>query len=123
MLNKTTMKGTKNSESNHMNQNRVGFLTEEQRNVLLSAMNGSDLLITGGAGTGKTTTIVGFVKYLLKSGKALPEEILALSFTNASVDDLKKRIMAETGQRVDINTFHRLGLKIIASANGTVPKI
>ena len=80
-------------------------------------------LVIAGAGTGKTTTTVGLVKYLLKSGKALPEEILALSFTNASVDDLKKRIMAEAGQRVDINTFHRLGLKIIASAGGTVPKI
>ena len=50
------VKVSKISESNHMNQNRVGCLTEEQRNVLLSAMNGSDLLITGGAGTGGLRT-------------------------------------------------------------------
>ena len=80
-------------------------------------------LVIAGAGTGKTTTIVGLVKYLLKSGKALPEEILALSFTNASVDDLKRRVLAETGQRIDVNTFHRLGLRIIASAGGKVPKV
>ena len=99
-----------------------GYDLDEQQLTAIAYDVGSRLVIAG-AGTGKTTTIVGFVKYLLRSGKALPEEILALSFTNASVDDLKKRIMAETGQRVDINTFHRLGLKIIASANGTVPKI
>ena len=31
--------------------------------------------------------------------------------------------MAEAGKRMDVNTFHRLGLKIIASACGTIPKI
>lgn len=80
-------------------------------------------LVLAGAGTGKTTTIVGFVKYLLSSGKADPEEILALSFTNATVDELKKRIQAETGQRVETTTFHRLGIKVIASSDGKVPKI
>lgn len=80
-------------------------------------------LIIAGAGTGKTTTIVGLMKYLLKTGKATPEEILALSFINASVDDMKKRISAETGKRMDVSTFHRLGLKIIASVEGKVPKI
>ncbi len=80
-------------------------------------------LVVAGAGTGKTTTVVGLVKYLLYSGKALPEEILALSFTNASVDDLRRRITSETGQRTDVNTFHRLGMRIIASVDGTVPKV
>lgn len=80
-------------------------------------------LIIAGAGTGKTTTTVGFVKYLLATGKAQPDDILALSFTNESVDDLKKRIMAEAGQRVMVSTFHRLGLNIIASSNSVKPRI
>ncbi len=80
-------------------------------------------LVIAGAGTGKTTTIIGFIKYLLKSGKAQPEDILALSFTNASVDELKQRIQKETGQRIEATTFHRLGIKVIASTNGKVPKI
>lgn len=99
-----------------------GYDLDEQQ-LMAIAYDVRSRLVIAGAGTGKTTTIVGLVKHLLKSGKVLPEEILVLSFTNASVDDLKKRIMAEVGQRVDINTFHRLGLKIIASAGGTVPKI
>ncbi len=99
-----------------------GYDLDEQQ-LMAIAYDVKSRLIIAGAGTGKTTTTVGLVKYLLKSGEASPEEILALSFTNASVDDLKKRIMAEAGERVDTNTFHRLGLKIIASSGGTKPKI
>lgn len=99
-----------------------GYDLDEQQLTAISYDVRSRLVIAG-AGTGKTTTIVGLVKDLLNSGKALPEEILALSFTNSSVDDLRKRIMAESGQRVDVCTFHRLGLRIIASANGKVPRI
>ena len=99
-----------------------GYDLDEQQLYAISYDVRSRLIIAG-AGTGKTTTTVGLVKHLLDSGKASPEEILALSFTNASVNDLNKRIIAETGQRVDVNTFHRLGLKIIASSVGKIPKI
>lgn len=99
-----------------------GYNLDEQQLIAI-AYDVKSRLIIAGAGTGKTTTTIGLMKYLLKSRKAAPEEILALSFTNASVDDLKKRVMNEAGQRVDVNTFHRLGLKIIASACGTVPRV
>lgn len=41
-------------------------------------------LVIAGAGTGKTTTIIGKIKYLLKTGECAPMDILVLSFTNAS---------------------------------------
>ena len=80
-------------------------------------------LVIAGAGTGKTTAIVGLVKDLILSGKAAPHEILLLSFTNASVTELRGRIAEETGERIEVSTFHRLGLKVIASVNGKVPKV
>jgi len=80
-------------------------------------------LVIAGAGTGKTTTIIGLVKDLLISGAAGPEEILLLSFTNASVRELSERIQKETGLRVETSTFHRLGLKVIAESQGKVPSI
>ena len=98
------------------------YYLDEQQLTAIAYDVGSGLVIAG-AGTGKTMTTIGLVKYLLRSRKASPEEILALSFTNASVDNLKKRVMAEAEQRMDVDTFHSLGLKIIASACGTVPKI
>ena len=87
------------------------------------AMDVNTRLVIAGAGTGKTTTIVGLVKDLLLSGKARPEEMLLLSFTNASVNELKERILKETGDRIDITTFHRLGLRIIASSEGKKPSV
>ena len=75
-------------------------------------------LVLAGAGTGKTTTIVGYVKYLLKSGTSKPEDILVLSFTNASAAEMSQRLTAELGVSVTASTFHKLGLDIITSAQG-----
>lgn len=80
-------------------------------------------LVIAGAGTGKTTTVVGKIKFLLKSGKYKPEDILVLSFTNASASEMSQRINQETGCNIDASTFHKLGLNIITDVNGIVPKI
>ena len=80
-------------------------------------------LVIAGAGTGKTTTVVGKIKFLLKSGKYKPEDILVLSFTNASASEMSQRINKETGCNIDASTFHKLGLNIITKVNGIVPKI
>ena len=80
-------------------------------------------LVIAGAGTGKTTTIVGKIKYLLKSGKYKPEDILVLSFTNVSASEMKQRIVKETGCDIAASTFHKLGLNIITNVSGKVPKI
>lgn len=80
-------------------------------------------LVIAGAGTGKTTTVVGKIKYLLRSNQCRPEDILVLSFTNASASEMSQRINAETGERIQASTFHKLGLNIIAKVNGIMPRI
>ena len=80
-------------------------------------------LVIAGAGTGKTTTIVGKVKYLLKSGVCEAKDILVLSFTNASASEMRDRIHKETGLEIDASTFHKLGLNIIQNVEGITPKI
>lgn len=80
-------------------------------------------LVLAGAGTGKTTTIVGLIKYLLKTGKYKQNEILVLSFTNASASEMKERISNETGYPIDASTFHKLGMNIITEVKGVKPKI
>lgn len=80
-------------------------------------------LVIAGAGTGKTTTIVGKIKYLLAMKSCLPQDILVLSFTNAAAAEMSKRITDETGQNISASTFHKLGLNIITQVNGIMPKI
>ena len=80
-------------------------------------------LVLAGAGTGKTTTIVGLVKYLLGINKYSSDEILVLSFTNASASEMKERIDKETGVSIEASTFHKLGMNIISDVNGIKPKI
>lgn len=80
-------------------------------------------LVIAGAGTGKTTTIVGKIKYILKTEKFKPKDILVLSFTNASATEMSERINRETGCNIAASTFHKLGLNIITKVNGIVPKI
>ena len=75
-------------------------------------------LVLAGAGTGKTTTIVGLVKYLLGINKYSPDEILVLSFTNASASEMKERLDKETGVSIEASTFHKLGMNIISDVNG-----
>lgn len=102
-----------NVEGRELDQQQLACIVKEYHNHLVIA----------GAGTGKTTTIVGKVKYLLKSSTCSPEDILVLSFTNASASEIRARLSAETGHSISALTFHKLGLNIISQVDGIVPKI
>jgi len=77
-------------------------------------------LVIAGAGSGKTTTIVGKVKYIIDRYKVDPSEILLISFTRKSASDLSKRIN-EKG--IDVNTFHGYGRDVIAETEGKKPSV
>lgn len=66
-------------------------------------------LVLAGAGSGKTLTIEGKINYLIEEKNIKEDEILCLSFTNDSVNDLKRRVK----YNIDIYTFHKLALEII----------
>lgn len=69
-------------------------------------------LLIAGAGAGKTTTIIGKINYLIDNGY-LESEILCISFTNASVNDLKCKL----NNNIDVYTFHKLSMTILDSIN------
>ena len=90
-------------------------LDNEQRRAVLC--NAKSNLTIAGAGSGKTLTICGKVKYLLEMGLAKKEEILLLSYSKASADDLDRKINNVT-TGLEVETFHALGLKILTEASG-----
>ena len=69
------------------------------------------VLVNAGAGCGKSTTIIGKVRYLLESGKATPDQILLISFTRNSVKDLNSKL--ERFSNLRACTFHKIGRDII----------
>ncbi len=80
-------------------------------------------LVLAGAGTGKTTTIVGKVKYLLMTGRYSPQDILMISFTNAAVNEMRSRLMKETNANIYVATFHKLGYDIIKRSEQKAPDV
>lgn len=95
----------------------------DQQQLLCIAKNTHNHLVIAGAGTGKTTTVIGKVKYLLKAEKYALDDILVLSFTNASASEMNERIKNECGANVHVSTFHKLGLNIIKEVEGITPRI
>lgn len=102
-------------------------LDREQRKAIYDPARFN--LTVAGAGSGKTTTILGKILYLLQSGFASPPEILVLSFTHDSVTELRERFLREYYQtfaeqillrkspppNITIETFHSLALKLLRS--------
>ena len=102
-------------------------LDMEQRKSIYDAARFN--LVVAGAGSGKTTTILGKILYLLQSGFVSPPEILVLSFTHDSATELRERFLREYYQtfaeqillgkspppNITIETFHSLALKLLRS--------
>lgn len=86
-------------------------LDDEQKQVIIN--NSNNCLVVAGAGCGKTTLITIKAKYLVDILNIDVKDILIISFTNESVNDLKQKINNEYQLDINIKTFHKLGLEII----------
>lgn len=87
-------------------------LDKEQRTAILKDEKSN--LIIASAGAGKTLTICGKVKYLLERKNLSPNDILLLSYSKKSADDLQKKI-SNINPNITVGTFHKIGLQILTS--------
>lgn len=87
-------------------------LNEEQL-AAAKAPFGQNLIIAS-AGTGKTSTIVGRIGYLLNQG-IKPEEILLLTFTNKAAAEMIERLSGyfskEIAHKIEAGTFHAVSYR------------
>ena len=86
-------------------------LDEEQRRIILR--DDDYCLINAGAGSGKSTTMAAKVKYLVDKLHIKPEEIIMLSFTKKSSEDLDEKVNDILDLGISVSTFHSLGMKFI----------
>ena len=74
------------------------------------------LLVVAGAGTGKTQVITRRVAWLIAEQRALPEEILALTFTERAAEEMQARVdrLVPYGYATTpIKTFHAWGDELL----------
>ncbi|HZC31669.1 MAG TPA: ATP-dependent helicase [Candidatus Bathyarchaeia archaeon] len=84
------------------------------------------ILCVAPAGSGKTTTLVARIAWLLASGAATPEEISAITFNRRAAVELGERLAGALEpleiqpSQVRVRTFHALGLEILRDAGAAV---
>ena len=74
-------------------------------------------LVLAGAGTGKTSVIIGKLAHLVHNQGALPEEILVLAFNRKAAEEIRERLSDDL-HRVVVRTFHAFGRDIIGDVSG-----
>ena len=100
-----------------MTTNFLTDLNEQQRKAV--KIDTGPILILAGAGSGKTRVITYRIAHLIAKKRALPRNILAVTFTNKAADEMRARIgklLGTDDHNVWIRTFHSTCAKILRNA-------
>ena len=95
------------------------FYLEGLNEQQLEAIENIDgpLLVLAGAGTGKTRVLTTRLAHILATGRAFPNQILAVTFTNKAALEMKERVGSIIGDAVEsmfwLGTFHSICVKIL----------
>lgn len=101
-------------------QDKARF-TDEQLAVINS--NAKKIVVTAGAGTGKTTTMVARIKRLIEEDPEIrvgEKKILYITFTNKAAESQKEKIKEEIGDsedKITTTTIHKFCAKEILPSN------
>ena len=96
-------------------------LTESQRRAIV--IDEKCNLVVAGAGTGKTSTIIGKAGYVIERGFAKPHEVLLIAFARGAKKEMEERTLSKLGSRLRVQTFHSLGLGIVSEVEGVRPSV
>ena len=93
-------------------------LDDQQREAIVSLED--NVLVISSAGSGKTMTTVGKVRYLIDKQGVDPDRILLITFTRKAAASLSERLGEK---KLRCLTFHKLALDIIAEETGQRPSL
>lgn len=95
-------------------------LNDEQREPA-SVIDGP-VLVTAGAGSGKTRLLTHRIAYMVKEKGIFPNQILAITFTNKAANEMKERLgkMIDGAENMWICTFHAMCSRILRREIGLI---
>lgn len=89
--------------------------TQEQQNIIRS--KDKHVVVIANAGTGKTTTIIEKIKYLIEHENVKPYTIMLTSFSRVAASELYEKAVKSVGQvkadQLHIGTIHSICYKIL----------
>jgi len=88
------------------------FALNQEQQEIIQETEGIKLVVSG-PGTGKTTTVTHFLAKILATKKALPEEVLAVTFTVKAAREMRERVRNLTGTRPHVATIHAFARQIL----------
>ena len=100
------------------------FLHPRQRQVAYRPSHRGPVLVSGGAGTGKTVTVLHRAAFLAR--RELPDKsILVTTFNRGLADAIEEQLPLLTGatSRIDVQNVDRLANQIVTDAEGKRPAI
>lgn len=77
-------------------------------------------LVISSAGSGKTSTIIGKLLYLVQQRQVQPSRIMTITYTHKASDELMRRL---PGTGLSCITFHKLAMRIVSKVSGQMPTI
>ena len=82
---------------------------------------GGLLLVLAGAGSGKTKVLTHRVAWFIAEGKAYPENVLLLTFTNKAAGEMKERVLRLTKQAPAFaGTFHSFCVRVLRKSGQVI---
>ena len=104
------------SESNPMQENLLNLNKAQE---LAVKTFDTPLLVLAGAGSGKTRVITAKIAEIIQTGRALPWQILAVTFTNKAANEMLERVkgFVSAGEvhSLNIGTFHSICVRMLRS--------
>ncbi len=84
--------------------------------------SGTPLLVVAGAGSGKTKVLTHRIAYQLATGRARPDQIIAITFTNKAAAEMRERVRAlvPTTRGMWVSTFHSACVRILRREHGAL---